>query len=69
MATYKELMANAPKYVILDIKYAFSSKKSVLSSDWIYQVDPETMFFCKKVNLQSDINCSLYDCFCEALKY
>ncbi len=65
--TASQLMKFASKFMIADIKMAFEDRKSVLDSNWIYAVDPETMGYVKAAYNEASDNCSLYQVFCYGL--
>jgi len=54
------------KWMISDIKNAFESRTSVLDSNWIYSVEPETMEAVKAIYIKQ--GSSLFSVFCKLLK-
>lgn len=57
---------------ICDVRNAFdnrSSEMDLITGDWIYGVDPETMGEVKAFYKTLDGNNSLYSSFCKILKY
>jgi hypothetical protein len=61
-------MVTIAKWMVSDIKMAFECKTSVLDSNWIYSVEPETMSFIKSIWLSQKEDTSLFSVFCKYLK-